>query len=63
MKGFNWQSVVDAIAAIYKAFFKGRKVGGVVLPSEGNVPPLRGSQFDSKPAPVEPPKVGGRWPA
>lgn len=58
----NLQSVVDAIAAIYKAFFKGRKVGGVVLPSEGQVPPLRGSKFDSKPAAVEPPKVAGKWP-
>ena len=57
----NLQSIVDAIAAIYKAFFKGKTVGGVVLPSEGQVPPLRGSKFDSKPAPVEPPKVG-QWP-
>lgn len=58
----NLQSVVDAIAAIYRAFFKGRKVGGVVLPNEGQVPPLRGSKFDSKPAAVEPPKVSGKWP-
>lgn len=57
----NWQSVVDAIAAIYRAFFKGKTVGGVVLPSEGqSVPPLRGSKFDSKPAPFEPPDLAGK---
>ena len=58
---FNLQSIVDAIAAIYRAFLKGKVVGGVVLPSEGHTPPLKGSKFDSKPAPVEPPKVG-QWP-
>jgi len=58
----NWQSIVDAVAAIYKAFFKGKVVGGVVLPSEGHTPPLKGSPFDSKPAPIEPPQVGGKWP-
>ena len=56
----NWQSIVDAIAAIYKAFFKGKVVGGVVLPSEDQTPPLKGSPFDSKPAPVEPPQEIGR---
>jgi hypothetical protein len=50
---FPIQSVVTGLAWLYKTFLKGRvvKVGGqdVTLPSQGNVPPLRGSQFDSKP--------------
>jgi len=56
----KWQAIVDAIAAIYKAFFKGKTVGGVVLPSEGQTPPLKGSQFDSKPHQIEPPNIGSR---
>lgn len=55
--------IMAILKAIYDAFLKGRKVnvGGteVTLPSQGNVPPLKGSQFDSKPHTVEPPQVGG----
>lgn len=71
MKGFNLQAIVDTIAAIYKAFFKGKTVGGVVLPSQGQgAPPLEPSAthprtgMDDQPHRIEPPKPGGgRWPA
>lgn len=60
----NWSKVGSALRAFYNAFLKGKtvKVGGttVVLPSEGNVPPLRGSKFDSTPHKPEPPAVGPR---
>ena len=57
----NWQAIVNAVAAIYKAFFSGKKVGGVVLPDEKpGMPPLRGSQFDSTPHQIEPPRSNGR---
>jgi hypothetical protein len=52
----NWQAIVDAVAAIYRAFFKGKTIGGVTLPEQGHVPPLRGSKFDSAPHTPGPPK-------
>lgn len=61
---FKWSSVLTLVKAVYAALLRGKtiRVGGtdVVLPSEGNVPPLRGSKFDSKPAPFEPPNLAGK---
>lgn len=49
----NLGGVLKVALKIYKAVLSGKtvKVGGhdITLPSQGNVPPLRGSQFDSKP--------------
>lgn len=57
------QAIVDALAAIYRAFLKGRtvKIGGqdVTLPSQRQVPPLRGSKFDSAPHHITPPADWG----
>jgi hypothetical protein len=48
-----WQKIADVVEWAYKNFLSGKtvKVGGqdVVLPNQGHVPPMRGSQFDSKP--------------
>lgn len=55
----SWQAIVDAIAAIYKAFFKGKTVGGVVLPSKGQgaTPPGTGLDLPHK---FEPPDLAGK---
>ena len=56
---FDWQSIVNAVAAIYKAFFSGKKVGGVVLPNQnqGATPPKTGLDQPHK---FEPPDLAGR---
>lgn len=59
------QAVLDAVAAIYRAFFKGKtiKVGGqdVTLPNQKpTVFPSGQSPFDSTPHKLEPPNLGPR---
>lgn len=60
---FNFQSILDALAAIYRAFFKGKtiNVGGqpVTLPEQKpGIFPAGQSPLDSTPHRPEPPKVG-----
>lgn len=53
---FPWKKLVPILKAVYNAFLKGRKIGGVTLPSEGHGPGGSNSPLDR---PHQPGPPGG----